>query len=368
MSKCYHAMNVPSISNISQHTGYTSGGQNLTIHGHGFNDPNITVTVAGRECTVTQYQDTSVSCELQSTDAPSVASMNQSGAHGVRAKHYNDSSLDWNRFEDFTFNDTMFTQWEIPTNQDATRQGYQMYGYFAAPATAQYRFRMTCDDYCEFHMGLNASDPLDTTMLVSRYGWTSHRYHFVEGAKVSDWVNLTKGEEYYIYGRHLDGGGGDNYAVGVEINQTALGSTEIVPNHHHAMKELQYISVGPVDSKFETFRITVNLFDTNGFYIISFQNPSDLEWWNSGQIQVDASASNVRSNIRGYFTSKYGSDVAVNRTMYFANGTETTSSTDAATYVYHVVLSKLVAQPTTANVRVIKNSQSTITVDQPSSV
>ena len=31
MSRCYMAMNVPSISNISAHQGYTSGGQNLTV-------------------------------------------------------------------------------------------------------------------------------------------------------------------------------------------------------------------------------------------------------------------------------------------------------------------------------------------------
>jgi len=221
--------------------------------------------------------------------------------------------------------------------------GYKMFGYFAAPATAQYRFRISCDDYCEFYMGLNTSDPLDTTMLIHRYGWTYSRYAFREDSSVSDWVNLTKGEEYYIYGRHYDGGHGDNFAVGVEINQTALNTTDTIPNHHHAMKELQYISIGVADPKFETFRITVTNVDLTGFYIVSFQNPSNLEWWNSGQIQVDASASNVRSNIRGYFTSKYGSDVSVNRTMYLANGTETTSTTNAKTYVYHVVLKKLVS-------------------------
>jgi len=47
MSKCYQAMNVPSISNISAHQGYTNGGQNLTIHGHGFSQGNISVEVAG---------------------------------------------------------------------------------------------------------------------------------------------------------------------------------------------------------------------------------------------------------------------------------------------------------------------------------
>jgi hypothetical protein len=55
MSMCYMAMNVPSISNISAHVGFTNGGQNLTIHGHGFNSPNISVEVAGQPCLVTQY-------------------------------------------------------------------------------------------------------------------------------------------------------------------------------------------------------------------------------------------------------------------------------------------------------------------------
>lgn len=64
MSKCYYAMNVPVIFNISSHVGYTSGRQNLTIHGYGFNNETVTVTVAGVDCKVTQYQDESVSCEV----------------------------------------------------------------------------------------------------------------------------------------------------------------------------------------------------------------------------------------------------------------------------------------------------------------
>lgn len=55
MTKCYMAMNVPVIFNISAHQGFTSGHQNLTIHGHGFNSPNVTVKVAGQDCLVTQY-------------------------------------------------------------------------------------------------------------------------------------------------------------------------------------------------------------------------------------------------------------------------------------------------------------------------
>lgn len=53
MSKCYQAMTVPVIFNISAHSGNTNGMQNLTIFGHGFNSPDITVKVAGVDCKVT---------------------------------------------------------------------------------------------------------------------------------------------------------------------------------------------------------------------------------------------------------------------------------------------------------------------------
>jgi hypothetical protein len=36
MTRCYQAMNVPVIFDISSNQGYTSGHQNLTIYGHGF--------------------------------------------------------------------------------------------------------------------------------------------------------------------------------------------------------------------------------------------------------------------------------------------------------------------------------------------
>lgn len=48
----------------------------------------------------------------------------------------------------------------------------------------------------------------------------------------STWLNLTKGEKYYFKSMHYEGGGGDNYVVGVEINNTNM------TDHHHAMKEI----------------------------------------------------------------------------------------------------------------------------------
>ena len=99
MKKCYMAMAVPSISGISANQGYTSGGQNLTIHGHGFAGPNVTVKVAGYDCKVLQAQDSSISCEVQPTSAPTPANGLYVGAHGLNTKFYNTSNLNyWNNY------------------------------------------------------------------------------------------------------------------------------------------------------------------------------------------------------------------------------------------------------------------------------
>lgn len=49
---------------------------------------------------------------------------------------------------------------------------------------------------------------------------------------VTEWVNLTKGEKYYMYAKHFEHYGWDNFAIGVEIKQSSF------VGHHHAMKEV----------------------------------------------------------------------------------------------------------------------------------
>lgn len=72
-SSCYKVKAVPVIFNLSSNTGYSSGGQNLTIHGHGFNSDNISVTVDNASCKVSYYTAESISCEIQSRPSPSVS-------------------------------------------------------------------------------------------------------------------------------------------------------------------------------------------------------------------------------------------------------------------------------------------------------
>jgi hypothetical protein len=129
---------------------------------------------------------------------------------------------------------------------------------------------MHCDDQCEFNMGLNTSDPLTTTQIVYRGSWISRRTYFKTSSSVSEWYNLTQGEKYYIYARHREWTGGDSFGVGVEINQTGVNNDSYIADHHHAMKEVQYISLGNTEAKYEVFRITVDGFNSGGTYILRF--------------------------------------------------------------------------------------------------
>jgi len=223
----------------------------------------------------------------------------------------NDSGVTWNNLETHSpYEDKLYTNLELPKDY-LDRAGHIFQGYFVAPATTQYRFRMACDDYCTMDMGLNTSNPLETTQIMSRFGWTHRRYtmRLLGSDTTSAWLNLTKGEKYYFKSKHYEGGGGDNYVVGVEINNTNM------TDHHHSMKEIQFVSVAVKDPKFEQTRVTVTNIDLGGTYYLSFQNPSDLQYTVSGEISVTASASSFRSKVKSYYWDNFRTDITVARTM-----------------------------------------------------
>jgi hypothetical protein len=235
---CYRALNVPVIFDISSNEGYTSGYQNLTIHGYGFNSENINITVDGVDCVVKNYRIDTVSCEVQPRWAPSDLNQTYMGSHGLRRKFWNQTDLSWNRMSSRAHDsEHLLTSFEIQTNV-GDRHGSEIEGWFIAPETASYRFYMSCDDNCNLKMGLNTSDPFTLTDLIDRWSWTYHRNNFKLKTgyhmdyKSYQWVNLTKGEKYYMYTKHYEGTGGDNLALAVEINQTAM------TGHHHSIKEV----------------------------------------------------------------------------------------------------------------------------------
>ena len=98
---CYYAKTVPVIFNVSSNSGYWSGGQNLTVYGHGFSSGNITAKVDGVDCRVTQFQDRSFSCEVGArTGGPSTTNVSQQGSSGIRDHFINKTTwLSWNDLE-----------------------------------------------------------------------------------------------------------------------------------------------------------------------------------------------------------------------------------------------------------------------------
>lgn len=104
---------------------------------------------------------------------------------------------------------------------------------------------------------------------------------------MSEWVNLTKGEKYYMKGIHFDYGGGDHFTVGVEINKT---ESMNITNHHHAMKEIQHLKIGPKDPKFETTRLTITNPSKGGTFALSLQNPKNMSYSVYQGISVESSA------------------------------------------------------------------------------
>lgn len=110
--------------------------------------------------------------------------------------------------------------------------------WFEPPKTGKYRFYMACDTKCRLNFGETAKDSSSATKLLDVTQYTSYRDYWVEDGitRVSKWLNLVKGEKYYIEGRHSEGTHTDHMVVGVEIEDN-------LPNHHHAMKEVQEVSV-----------------------------------------------------------------------------------------------------------------------------
>jgi len=133
-------------------------------------------------------------------------------------------------------------------------------------------------------MALNSSDPSTKTQMTWRNWATDNRRFFRQyyDAK-SEWVNLTKGEPHAIEATQHNYHGSDHMAVGVEIER------ENSTGHHHAMKEVQYVSYFDSNAAFETTRITIDNPESAGNFKINFKSPAN-KYVASSTIPADATA------------------------------------------------------------------------------
>lgn len=81
-------------------------------------------------------------------------------------------------------------------------------------------------------------DPSQAQQIYRSDGWTSFRNYIAGGRKVSNWLSLNADEYYYIEVQHTQYAGGDVLSVAVEINDP-----NIVPGHHHTMREVQRFEI-----------------------------------------------------------------------------------------------------------------------------
>jgi hypothetical protein len=122
---------------------------------------------------------------------------------------------------------------EAPLNVKDGWSGNIYSGYFKAPATAKYRFYVSCDDDCTVRLSTVNMDPSAATLIYTSDGHISFRSYLAGGRKITNWIDLNDGGYYYIEVRHIQLTGGDHVSVAVEIEDP-----NIVPGHQHTTREV----------------------------------------------------------------------------------------------------------------------------------
>ena len=158
----------------------------------------------------------------------------------------------------------------------------------------------------------------------------------------SEWIDLTIGEYYKIEGYQIEWNGGDHFTAVVEYEMTDSSS------HHHANKEIQMLMINP-EQNYEIFNITVEN-PAGDSLAIMFINPNydpsnrnSFLQWTSDTFSDDTGSGTVRSRLRGYFVSVWGSDITCSKTLYDSNNTETTDSSASVKHIYSCRIKKLIS-------------------------
>lgn len=93
---------------------------------------------------------------------------------------------------------------EAPVDVKVGHSGNIYTAYFKAPATANYRFYVSCDDYCQLYFNNLGKDQAGKKLIYTSDGYTSYRNYFnVLGRKTTQWISLSADQYYYIEARHI---------------------------------------------------------------------------------------------------------------------------------------------------------------------
>ena len=262
-TSCYKAKAVGRLDSIDAATGYTTGGQILTIKGHGFGGKKVEALVDGVSCKVFENDEDHFKCITSPNSNPSPSGMFV-GQHGLRRKFINSTyELNYANITSSTeFEEKLAMDLETPANVKDGHSGNIYTAYFKAPATANYRFYISCDDACQLYFNNVGKDEAGKTLIYTSDAWTSYRNYFnIPGRKTTKWFSLQADQYYYLEARHIQGTGGDHMSVAVEIDDS-----NAVKGHHHTMREVQRLVINQ-DLVRDSTNITITNPDGGNFFI-----------------------------------------------------------------------------------------------------
>jgi hypothetical protein len=145
--ECWVVRVHPRIKTVSHNTGYSTGGQVVRIDGVQLNGTNIEVKVDGIDCVVETAEQDYITCVTGESSSESAIGY-QPGQPGLTTIMTDEDYIEYL---------VLSSSMEV-TNLNSSEP---LSGWFKAPATAQYRFYITCDAACTLNM--NYETPYDAS-------------------------------------------------------------------------------------------------------------------------------------------------------------------------------------------------------------
>ena len=171
---CWYVKTHPKIDSISAEDGYVTGGQTLTLDGWGLKGASIddvSVTVDGVPCEVTEHGLEQIKCVTGSADEVSVTGTSQPGSPGLTQQVLDNSNENTNPYWGIRHNGAwptvetkLLTAFEN-SYSNYTRAATVTKGWFKAPAAGNYRFYLSCNDACQLF--LDSTNKWDEAAPVS---------------------------------------------------------------------------------------------------------------------------------------------------------------------------------------------------------
>ena len=221
-------------------------------------------------------------------------------------------------------------------------------GWFKAPETGRYRFYISCDDSCKLFLDstnkFDKSSPTEPVLVevANRNTATEWRNYFVPpkvdstDKHITDWIDLTTGEFYFIEGYAMESNETDHFTVSVEFEKASA------TGHHHARKEVQVLKIDQTNVA-EQFQITVNGAAGVGDMIVQFLNPKNdengvwqVKWWQSEPMADNVSAETMKTNIEAFFKHDWDSTIDVAKVDYDADAQVTVDPALTTRSIYTV--------------------------------